>query len=206
MKKRALLCFALLAVFFSAGAQATARPEMQVYKVDARIKDTIAQKVWTVDGSSYSTIDLKIFMNDSAVVDTYTDGKSLEQAVALSRLHGDTLSITGSSILYTYFSYRIDLFKDACMVYFLTTSDIKDLKLKVGDALTDSIRIPCANYKVTLAQKPGFKNDEIIEGLIDLADADFYQVVDGKIIKYTINLKSCFSTRPWHGTAETLKR
>lgn len=198
MTKRRLLSLILLFAVFGACAQVPALPKVQVYKIDARIKDTVAQKVWLSDGTAYSTIDLKIFMNDSVVLDTYADRKSLEEAIALTRLHGDTLSITGSSKLYVYFSYRIDLFKDTCIVSVVTTSDIKDLKLKMKDPLTDSIRIRSTGYYLMLAKKPTFKKDEIVEGVIDLAGADFYQVVDGKTLKYNINLKSYFSTRPWH--------
>lgn len=199
MYRKRILFLHLFSVWIAIGttAQTQVRKAFQPYIVDARIKDTLAGELLLPGGQAYNAIDVKIISNDSLVKDYDTDGRRLELGITESRLHGDTLSLIGSAHIFDLFSFRIDLFKDTCRVSFFMKMDNKILRLHKEDPPTDSISVPCSSYRLILAQKPAFKSNQVIEGLLDLTSDNFYERIDdNRNATLRFGLRTYFRSRP----------
>lgn len=56
------------------------------------------------------------------------------------------------------------------------------------------VSVPCKTYKLTLSKKPGFKEGEVLEGVIELTSDEYYEVANGKESKYRMQLTGYFRT------------
>src|SRR5579863_5930762 len=124
------------------------------YFVDNAVKQKVDPKVRSVNGVTLSTIDFKIYENDSLIADSYATGKSIDECMTMTSLQGDTILITGYVGMFGGFGYQIALFKDTCMVAHFAKSDAEIYKLKEKDSLDFGVTVPCRHYTLTLSEKP----------------------------------------------------
>ena len=78
------------------------------------------------------------------------------------------------------------------MVYHIVKTDAEIYKLHKTDSLEFGLNVPCVSYKLTLAEKPKFKEGEVIEG-------------NKGEKKYRMQLTSYFKAPPLQTIAHKLK-
>ena len=166
------------------------------YIVDNSIKQQVDKKVKSYNGVNLSSMDVKLFENDSVIADTYSKGKSIDECMTFTTLEGDTINITGFAGMFAGFGYQIALFKDTCIIRHYAKSDAEIYKLHKNDSLEFGVSVPCKTYKLTLSHKPTFKKDEVLEGIIELTSEDYYEVANGDETKCKIKLTGYFRTAP----------
>lgn len=165
------------------------------YVVDPSIKATVDNKVKSFNGVTMSSMDFKMFENDSIVGDTYAKGKSIDECMIMVALDGDTINITGFMGMFVGFGYQIALFKDTCIIRHFAKSDAEIYKLNKTDSLDFGVSVPCKTYKLTLSNKPTFKKGDIVEGIIELMSEEYYEVASGNERKYKIQLTGYFKMK-----------
>ena len=163
------------------------------YIIDNSIKSQVDKKVKSFGGMTMSSMDFRIYKNDSLISDTYTTGKSIDN-MTITILDGDTVNIMGFLGMFAGFGYQITLFKDTCIVRHFAKSDAEIYKLHKNDSLNFGVSVPCITYKLILSKKPTFKKGEILEGVIELTSEDYYEVANGTESKYKIQLTGYFRT------------
>lgn len=176
------------------------------YVVDPGIKSKVDKKVKSFNGMTMSSMDFKMFENDSIVGDTYAKGKSIDECMTMSSLDGDTINITGFMGIFAGFGYQIALFKDTCIVRHFAKSDAKIYKLNKTDSLNFGVSVRCKTYKLTLTNKPTLKNGDIVEGIIELTSDEYYEVANGNERKYKMQLTGYFKTEPLVSTEESYQK
>jgi hypothetical protein len=172
------------------------------YIVDNSIKAQVDKKVKSRNGITTSSMDFKLFENDSLTFDTYSKGKSIDECMTFATLTGDTINITGFAGMFAGFGYQIALFKDTCIVRHFVKSDAEIYKLHKEDSLNFGISVPCKTYKLILSKKPAFGKDEILEGIIELTSEDYYEVANGDTKKCKVQLTGYFKTDPLGNTSD----
>ncbi|THU37980.1 hypothetical protein FAM09_14935 [Niastella caeni] len=176
------------------------------YVVDPSIKSRIDKKVKSFNGVTMSSMDFKLFKNDSILADTYAKGKSIDECMTMTSLDGDTINIIGFMGMFAGFGYQIALFKDACIVRHFAKSDVEIYKLKKTDSLSFGVSVPCKTYKLTLVSKPTFKKGDIVEGIIELMSDEYYAAANGNERKYKMQLTGYFKTKPLASSAESYQK
>lgn len=176
------------------------------YVVDPSIKARVDKKVKSFNGMTMSSMDFKMFENDSIIADTYAKGKSIDECMNMTSLDGDTIRIAGFMGMFAGFGYQIALFKDTCIVRHFAKSDAEIYKLNKTDSVNFGVSVPCKTYKLTLVNKPTFKKGEIVEGVIELMSDEYYEVANGKERKYRMQLTGYFKTDPLASTEESHKK
>ena len=176
------------------------------YVVDQSVKAKVDKKVKSFNGVTLSSMDFKMFENDSIVADTYAKGKSVDVCMTMTSLDGDTINITGFMGMFAGFGYQIALFKDTCIVRHYIKSDAAIYKLNQSDSLTFGVSVPCNTYKLTLTNKPTFKKGDIIEGIIELMSDEYYEVANGNERKYKMQLTGYFKTEPLVSAEESYQK
>jgi hypothetical protein len=161
------------------------------YLVDNNIKQQVDKKVKSLNGVTMSSMDFKMFVNDSLI----GQGKSID-CMSMASLDGDTINITGFRGMFTGFGYQIALFKDTCIVRHFVKSDAEIYKLNKNDSLEFGVSVPCKTYKLTLSKKPSFNKGEVLEGIIELTSGEYYEVANGKENKFKMELTGYFRTDP----------
>jgi hypothetical protein len=197
---------ALLLIALSSCGQTPNIIDNGAYIVDQSIKAKVDKKVKSFDGVTMSSMDFKMFENDSIVADTYDKGKSVDECMTMTSLDGDTINITGFMGMFAGFGYQIALFKDTCIVRHFMKSDVEIYKLNKTDSLTFGVSVPCKTYKLTLTNKPSFKKGDIVEGIIELMSNEYYEVANGNERRYKMQLTGYFKTDPLESTAEKYKK
>ena len=195
MKKTALFTFILINFLFSACGQTRTYGNKSTYQINSEVEEQIEQKVKTFNGVSMSSMDFKMYQNDTLIADTESKGKSIE-CMLLTTLFGDTVSITGFIGMFAGFGYQIELFKDTCIVRHFAKSDTEIYKLKKTDSLTFGVSVPCKSYNLILTEKPTITKGEIISGIVELESEDYFEVSNGDENKYRVVLKGYFRTEP----------
>jgi hypothetical protein len=191
----------LLLIVFSSCGQAPG-----AYVIDPSIKTIVDKKVRSFNGSTFGSMDFKMFENDSIVGDTYSKGKSINECISMASLEGDTINITGFLGMTAAFGYQITLFKDTCIVRHFMKTDAKIYKYKKTDPLNFGVSVPCTAYKLTLISKPTFKKGDVIGGIIELTSDDYYEVANGSENKCKMQLTGYFKTEPLESTEYRYKR
>jgi len=176
------------------------------YIIDPGIRSTVDKKVKSGRGLIMTSMDFRMFENDSIVDDTYANGKSIDECMTMSSLDGDTINITGFLGMTAAFGYQIALFKDTCIVRHFIKSDAEIYKLKRSDSLTFGISVPCKTYKLTLTAKPTFKKGDVVEGIIELMSDEYYEVANGNETKYKMQLTGYFRTDALESTEDMFKK
>jgi hypothetical protein len=166
------------------------------YIVDNSIRQQVDRKVKSYNGVTMSSMDVKLFENDSVTADTYSNGKSIDECMTFSVLEGDTINITGFAGMFAGFGYQIALFKDTCIIRHYAKSDAEIYKLHRNDSLEFGVSVPCKTYRLTLSKKPTFKKGEVLEGIIELTSEDYYEVANGNETKCKMQLTGYFKTDP----------
>jgi hypothetical protein len=197
----ALIISTLLLIAFTSCGQAPS-----AYVIDPSIKTLVHKKVTSFNGSTFTSMDFKMFENDSIVADTYTKGKSFDECLTQTSLDGDTINITGFTGMFAGFGYQIALFRDTCVVRHVIKSDVEIYKLNKTDSLAIGIFVPCVTYKLTLTNKPNFKKGDVLEGIIELISNEYYEVANGNERKYKMQLTGYFKTEPLESTEDRYKR
>ncbi|MBL1162152.1 MAG: hypothetical protein D8M52_10630 [Chlorobi bacterium] len=172
------------------------------YIVDNSIKQKVDKKVKSYNGVTMSSMDVKLYENDSVTADTYSKGKSIDECMTFTTLDGDTINITGFAGMFAGFGYQITLFKDTCIVRHYAKSDAEIYKLHKTDSLEFGVSVPCKTYKLTLSKKPTFKKGEVLEGIIELTSEDYYEVANRGETKCKIQLTGYFKTDPLESTED----
>jgi hypothetical protein len=194
------LCFFLISCTHTGSAESKA-----AYTVDPAVKDEVAKKISSVNDIILGAIDYKLYENDSLIIDSHNTGKSGE-CFNMASLEGDTINITGFMGMFAGFGYTITLYKDTCIVRHFSKSDAEIYKLHKNDSLKFSVWVPCKSYSLTLAEKPGFKKGEVVQGIIELVSEDYYEAANGEERKYKMQLKSWFRTAPAENMEDAEKR
>ena len=176
------------------------------FVVDQSITAMVDKKVKSFNGVTMSSMDFKMFENDSIIADTYAKGKSIDECMTMSSLDGDTINITGFMGMFAGFGYQIALFKDTCIVRHFMKSDAEIYKLNKTDSLTFGVSVPCKTYKLTLSNKPTFKKGDIVEGTIELMSDEYYEVANGNEKKYKMQLTGYFKTEQLVSTEESYQK
>jgi len=166
------------------------------YTIDPGIKTKVDPKIKSVSDLLMSSMDVKIFVDDSLVADTYAEGKMLDECMTRSSLDGDTIHISSFAGMFAGFGYQVALFGDTCIVRHFVKSDAEIYKLKKTDPPTFGIAVPCRSYKLTLVSRPTFKKGDVVEGIIELTSGEYYEVANGSERKYKIQLTGYFKTAP----------
>ena len=102
-------CLAIFALALTSYEQKQQKVANGSYFVDGTIKDTINKKVKSLNGVTVSSMDVKLFENDSIVADTYSTGKSINECLTMTTLDGDTINIMGFAGMFAGFGYQIAL-------------------------------------------------------------------------------------------------
>jgi len=166
------------------------------YVVDNSVKQMVNGRVSSVKGMVLSSMDFRLYENDSLIADTYATGKSIDECVTMTSMQGDAITITGWLGMFVGFGYRIELFGDSCIVDHFAHSDAEIYKLKEKDSLEFGVDVPCKHYTLTLAEKPDFKKGQVLEGVVDLKSEDYFEVANGKEKRCRVELTGYFRTDP----------
>lgn len=197
MKKyKPLISSTLLVVLFAFCSPASKPINYGSYIVDNSIKSKVNKKVKSSSAGVMSSMDMKMFENDSLVLDTYSAGKSIDECMTFALLEGDTINITGFAGMFAGVGYQIALFKDTCIVRHFAKSDMEVYKLHENDSLDFGVAVPCKTYTLTLASKPTFKKGDVVEGIIELTSDEYYEVANGNQKKCKMQLTGYFKTPP----------
>lgn len=196
----------LLLIAVSSCGQIPKSIDNGAYTIDQSIKANVDKKVKSFDGVTMSSMDFKIFQNDSVVADTYAKGKSVDECMTMTSLDGDTIYITCFRGMFAGFGYQIALFKDTCIVRHFVKSDAEIYKLHKNDSLEFGVSVPCKTYKLTLTNKPTFKKGDTVEGIIELMSDEYYEVANGRERKYKMQLTGYFKTEPLENEKEKNKK
>lgn len=203
MRNISTLCIStILLLALSSCRQTPKSNDNGAYVVDQSIKAKVDKKVKSYNGVTRSSMDFKMFENDSIVVDTYAKGKSVDECMTMTSLDGDTINITGFMGMFAGFGYQIALFKDSCIVRHFIKSDAEIYKINKTDSLTFGVSVPCKTYKLTLTSEPTFNKGDIVEGIIELMSDEYYEVANGNERKYKMQLTGYFKTEPLTTTEE----
>jgi len=176
------------------------------YIIDPGIRSMVDKKVKSGKGLIMTSMDFRMFENDSIINDTYAEGKSIDECMTMTSLDGDTINITCFLGMTAAFGYQIALFKDTCIVTHFIKSDAEIYKLNKSDSLTFGVSVPCKTYKLTLAGKPTFKKGDIVEGIVELMSDEYYEVANGNEKKYKMQLTGYFKTEPLVSTEDEYKK
>lgn len=183
-----------LIVIFNAYGQTQNIFQNGIYIIDERIKKQVDEKLRTIKTDGFSTMDYQVYHNDSLNFDSGN-----EKEVTLSRTfalyNNDTIKIYSGLRDYMNFGFQIDLFRDTYIIKFFTGSNDKIYKHNQLDSLTNKIFVGCRSYKLTLAKKPEFKKNKIIEGKIELTSDEYYVFINDKEKKCFVKITSYFKTR-----------
>ena len=164
------------------------------YKVDSNIKETVDKQTSATNGVAMGHMEVKMFENDSLIIDTYGKDKKLE-FFTMTTIKKDTIHIIGFAGMFAGFGFYLDLFKDSCSITHLAKSDAEIYKMNKSDTiLTFGLSVPCPQKNLTLVNKPTFKEGEIIEGILELTSQDYWEVANGHERKYRMQLKAYFKT------------
>jgi len=161
------------------------------YIIDNSIKSQVDKKVKSFGKITMSSMDFRIYENDSLIINTYSNDKSIEN-MTMAILESDTINIIGFIGMFAGFGYQITLFKDTCIVRYFAKSDMEIYKLHKNDSLEFGVSVPCVTYKLALSQKPNFKKGKVLEGIIELTSDDYYEVSNGEENKYKVQLTGYF--------------
>ena len=192
MKFGSYFFFALVCCVLRSCAPAAKPYDNRNYIVDPGISSQVSKKLKSSDGKNASSLFFKAWQNDSIIAENLTHGKILSDCITMSDLEGDSLQITSFAGMFAGFGYRIVLFRDTAVVRFMQKSDTEIYALNKDDSLSFGVFVPCRSYKLTLSKKPEFKREQIIEGMIDLRSEDFYEVANGKINRYSMQIVGYF--------------
>lgn len=192
----------LLLITFSSCGQTPKSFYNGAYVVDPGIKVTVDKKVRSFEGVTMTSMDFKMYENDSLIGDTYSKGKSIDECMTKATLDGDTINIIGFMGMFAGFGYQIALFKDTCIVRHFAKSDAEIYKLNKDDSLEFGVSVPCKTYKLTLSKKPTFNKGDVLEGIIELTSDEYYEVANGKESKFRMQLTGYFRTDPLEGIDE----
>jgi hypothetical protein len=193
------LTFLFSAILFSASFSCGRHSGPVAYKgyvVDHKVKQIVDPKVRSVNGMVLSSMDFRMYENDSVIADSYAKGKTITECMTMTTLQGDTITITGWLGMFVGFGYRIELFRDTCIVDHFAHSDAEIYKLKEKDSLEFGVDVPCKHYTLALSEKPGFKKGEVLEGVVELKSDDYFEVANGNEKKCRIELTGYFRTDP----------
>jgi hypothetical protein len=89
-----LFISSLLLIALSSCGQTPKVIDNGAYVVDQSIKTKVDKKAKSFNSVTMSSMDFKMFENDSIVVDTYAKGKSVDECITMTSLEGDTINIT----------------------------------------------------------------------------------------------------------------
>ena len=197
----------LLIVAFVSSCRQSSKPiDNGSYIIDNSVKSKVDKKIKSHNGINTSSMDFKLVQNDSLVIDTYAEGKSIDECMTFTELSGDTINITGFAGMFAGFGYQIALFRDTCMVRHFAKSDAEIYALHKNDSLNFGVAVPCKTYKLTLSERPTFKQGEVLEGIIELTSEDYYEVANGDSKKCNVRLTGYFRTDPLESTADQYKK
>ncbi len=166
------------------------------YTIDPSIKSEVEAHVQTDDKMMLSFVDFRLHEDDSVVADTYASGKPIKECMTMATLNGDTIHITVLLGISAAFGYQIALVRDTAIVRHVMSSDAPMYKQATTDTLTFGLAVPCIHYTLTLSERPVFKAGATVEGKIDLASTDYYEVANGQEHKLSVQLTSYFKTGP----------
>ena len=203
-KPLTILLLVLLSMFQLCSAQQQKHFANGIYIIDSKVKELVKKKIPSYESTAVGSTFIKMYENDSLVFDNYVTGKSLEE-LDMSFLWGDTANIFGFSGMTAGFGFNIFLCKDTCMVYHIVKTDAEIYKLHKTDSLEFGLNVPCVSYKLTLAEKPKFKEGEVIEGMIELTSDSYYEDGNDGEKKYRMQLTSYFKAPPLQTIAQKLK-
>jgi len=207
MTKLGTIFFLTLSFVTLTSCGQTSKPSNNsAYTVDNSVKAKVDKKVKSFNGVTMSSMDFRMYENDSLIGDTYAKGKSIDECMTMSTLQGDTINIVGFMGMFAGFGYQIELFKDTCIVRHFAKSDAEIYKLNKNDSLEFGVSVPCKTYKLTLSKKPTFKKGEIVEGIIELTSDDYYEVANGKESRYKMQLTGYFRTDPLESIGDKYNR
>jgi hypothetical protein len=175
------------------------------YSVDNMVKKSVALKVKSFNGAAQSSMDFKMYENDSLIADTYATGKRIDECMTMTSLEGDSINITGWLGISAAFGYQIVLFRDTCIVVHFAQSDAEVYKLREHDSLEFGVIVPCKHYTLTLSEKPNFKKGQVLEGVVELNSEDYYEVANGEEKRCKVQLTSYFRTAPIESLEDQVK-
>ena len=197
--KSSRLLFLLFTSFILqvANGQLRGKKSEGIYFIDSTIKKEVEEKVKLDEGRIKGMQFLKVYKNDSIVIDSYAWQTPFETQI-LSRLKRDTVYIASNTVSFTNLGFSIAIFRDSCQFYVEESSALSSyyFKLNKKSPLTHTLFITPSSFKLTLVDKPLFNENEVIQGIIEMTSDDYYEIThDGEKSK-KVQLTSYFKTKP----------
>jgi hypothetical protein len=191
MKKILLILSLSIFIFSCIDSQNTSNQE---YKIDAGLTGEIKEQASLTNGVSMGKMEVKMFENDSLIVDTYDKEKKIE-FITMSNLGNDTIRITGFAGMFAGFGFYLDISNGGYDLTCLAKSDVPIYKYNEQDTtLSFGLSVPCYQTSLTLTAKPIFENGETISGYLELKSNDFWEESNGESKKYKMELRAYFRT------------
>lgn len=165
------------------------------YAINSSIRETVEENIKLTDLSGNSAMKSIETINDTTLPENFGFGKNLD-AITQASLTNDTIIITsflaarGAS-----FGYKFILRGNTCTVKYFSLADENIFKINKADKQSRLITVACQTNKLTLSQKPQFKEGESIEGVVELTTNDFWSTSDGQNTKIKVQLTGYFKTK-----------
>jgi len=186
----------LLLIGFNSYGQELKIVETESYTIDQSVQSKVDDRVTAANDIILSSMDIKMYADDSLIIDSYASGESLNWCTIISSLDGDTISIIGFYGMFGGFGYQITIYSDTCLIRYFVKADDQIYKLNKTDSLSFGISVPCEIYQLTLVNQPTFKKGDVVAGIIELTSYEFYEVMNGREKRYKVQLTGYFRTKP----------
>ncbi len=166
------------------------------YTVNPQLKEEVSKYTFHMNGVPMGNMEIRLYEDDKIVFDNF--GKENEKAELLYMIfrQGDTIEITGFVGFAMAIGFYLDLFGDNYELTYLEKADSEIYKYNESDTkLTYKLSVPCSYTSCILTEKPTFKKEDPIAGMVELKSNDFWRIANGKKNKYRVELKAYFTTK-----------
>ncbi|MBN8853046.1 MAG: hypothetical protein BGO55_14070 [Sphingobacteriales bacterium 50-39] len=164
------------------------------YVIDPSIKAEVEKEVQKLPTGFEGSMYIKMFENDSLLLDSYKEGKAME-CFMLPFLESDTATIIGSLGFTAASGFYIYFLKDTCIIRHFAKSDAEIYKLHPEDSLSFEVLVPSKSYTLTLIAPPQLKKGGLVEGRLDLVSEEYHEVANGADNKLRTELTGYFKVK-----------
>lgn len=138
---------------------------------------------------------IKMYLNDTKIEDVPSITKGFP-VICNGYLQNESLYISGSWGINVGFSFSIIIAGDKSKSFFTPVTDVEIYSLeKYSSKYFPSVTVPSIKEKLILTKKPDMIDGETISGYLDYKGADYFEKLNDKQDKLSVELKIYFSCK-----------
>lgn len=194
-----VLRFTLIIIFFLNFLISCEKKRKADFLIDPSISKVVDKKIQPFLQKANSNIIFTIIENDIKEINGDVNG---EAALAFTSIIDNEVSIECLNGIEDGFGFSLIITRDTLIIKLKVMSGDSKIQFRTlyNKILQSDILVNCSKTNLILASQPKFKNDEIIEGKLELESEPFYENIVGKERKLKFKLLVFFRSEPIQGT------